>query len=50
MAPLANIGVQVNRGKVKRARLAIADRKAKVKMNRLVVPAVGYSEVVVLEI
>jgi hypothetical protein len=50
MAPLANIGVRVNQGEIKRARLAIADQDAKLEMNRLVVPAVGYSEVVVVEL
>lgn len=49
MAPLANIGIRVNQGTLARARLAIADRELDVQGNDLVVPAVGHSEVVVLE-
>jgi type 1 glutamine amidotransferase len=50
MAPLANIGVRVNQGAVKRATLAISGTKLKVKNNRILVPNVGHSEVVVLEL
>ena len=49
MAPLANIGIRVNQGTLVRARLAIADCELEVQGNDLVVPAVGHSEVVVLE-
>jgi hypothetical protein len=50
MAPLANIGVQVNQGAVKRATLGIADSDLVVEDNGFVVPAVGHSEVVVVDL
>ena len=50
MAPLANIGVKVNHGTVKRATLALSGTKLTVQNNSVTVPAVGYGEVVVLEI
>lgn len=50
MAPLANIGIQVNGDRVVRARLAMSDAWVRVRNNHLVVPSVGYSEVVVLDV
>ena len=49
MAPLANIGIRVNHGTLVRARLAIGDCELEVQENDLVIPAVGHSEVIVLE-
>ena len=50
MVTLANIGIRVNQGTLVRARLAIADRELEVQGNELVVPVVGHSEVVVLDV
>ena len=50
MAPLANVGIQLNQRTARRARLAIANRELEVHSNHLVVPAVGHSEVVVMEL
>jgi hypothetical protein len=50
MAPLANIGIQVNQGKIEQARLALSDRELTVQNNRFIVPSVGHSQVVVLDI
>jgi len=48
MSPLANISIKVNRGKVVKAKLTMSDAYVKVRNNQFVVPSVGHSEVVVL--
>lgn len=49
MAPLADIGIRVNHGRIRQARLRISDTRVKARDNRLLVPVVGYSEVVELD-
>ena len=50
MAPLANIGITVNEGTLKRATSPITGTKFPVKGNRVTVPAVGYGDVIVLDL
>jgi len=50
MATLANIGIQINQGQVKKARLVIGDAELGVRNNHFVVPSVGHSEMVVLDL
>ena len=49
MAPLADIGITVHQGKVKRATLPLSRTELEVKNNQLTVPVVRHGEVVVLE-
>lgn len=50
MAPLANIGLRVHDGKVQRASLGIAGKDLVVENNAVNVPAVGYGEVIVIDL
>ena len=50
MAPLANIGVKINQGAVKRATLGIRGTELTVHNNSVTVPVVEYGEAVVLEL
>jgi hypothetical protein len=50
MTPLGKIGVRVNEGTLTSARLAIAGESLPVKDNRVVVPNIGWGEVLVLDV
>ena len=50
MAPIANISITLNEGKLRSARTVVAGQNLKVRNNRVTVPAIDYGEVVVLEI
>jgi hypothetical protein len=50
MAPLANIGIKFNQRNITNARLAIAGAGLPLRNNRVTVPAVGYCEVLVVDL
>jgi hypothetical protein len=50
MTPLGNFSIVVNERKLKRATLPLTARELKVLDNRVVVPSIGYGEVLVLDL
>ncbi len=50
MAPIANITITLNEGRLRGAKTVVAGQNLKVQDNRVTVPAIDYGEVVVLEI
>jgi hypothetical protein len=49
MAPLANIGITLNQGRLLSAKTVVAGQALSIEDNRVIVPAIDYGEVVVLE-